>query len=142
MKLRYSKKWPDSRRDKRCDLRRPKTGHSCGLFTLGRLLGSGGTRWTFACKEDPEIVIKVPRPGHYWANHSGAKNYKSSSNRKRLAKCSLLRNGWLLMERVKPLHTPIGGRVRGARVPAWADEFDSYQVGRARDGRIVAFDYA
>ena len=51
------------------------------------------------------------------------------------ARCRLLKNGWLLMERVSP------ARPYGLARPGWIDFIDCGQVGRARDGRLVAYDY-
>lgn len=85
-------------------------------------------------------VLKVPRNEEGEVDNSWEADYsRSFKNRPDIngihyARCRLLANGWLLMEKVGPLP-------KGSKAPQWADYVDCQQVGVARDGRIVAFDY-
>ncbi len=85
-------------------------------------------------------VLKVPRnedgeSDNYWeADMSRSFGRRPDINGICYARCRLLKNGWLVMEKVQPLPS-------GVQAPKWADYVDCQQVGLARDGRIVAFDY-
>jgi hypothetical protein len=110
----------------------------------GTFLGMGSTRIVYGYSH--KYVIKVPRLR--WDNgHLGERcNYHESAEFRRYGRqpcingivrawCKSLANGWLLMERLVETRLPQHER------PPWADYVDCGQVGIARDGIIVAFDY-
>jgi hypothetical protein len=125
----------------------------------GTLLGQGCTR---ACYADGPWVIKVPlmTSVDFWierdpvgrlyskrglGNELGFQDNRREadlsrefrdrpdSNGVRYARCRLLPCGWLVMERVRMLER--------SQLPWWALAVEGAQVGRARDGRIVAYDF-
>ncbi len=99
-------------------------------------LGDGRHRTVYTHKQ---FVVKVP------VDDQGAfdNDYEYSIYRKygaqpdlngiQYARCRLMSNGWLVMEHVVLLAYEDH--------PKWADYVDCQQVGRGRDGRIVAYDY-
>lgn len=114
------------------------------LELKGTFLGQGGTREVYSYGS--KLVIKVPRVvGEYGylgldANEHEANMFRAHVRRPDKdgvvrAWCKLLSNGWLVMERVIPIHYP-------DKPPYWSIRVDCGQVGRAvRDGIIVAYDY-
>lgn len=83
-------------------------------------------------------VYKVPiNEKGTFDNWREAKKYARTKGRDpngEYARCRLLKNGWLVMEYVEPLHPRF--------CPRWADFIDCQQVGTNRHGGIVAYDYA
>lgn len=80
-------------------------------------------------------VLKVPIEDYgLTANWFEDRRYKQygRSGFIPFARCRMLPNGCLLMEKVKPMKS---------NFPKWADWVDCRQVGMARDGAIVAYDY-
>jgi hypothetical protein len=102
------------------------------------LLDMGRNRAVYA---HGRFVIKVPcRDQGYSDNHNEARISRKYGRGPDLdgilyARCRLLANGWLVMERLDVEYIPPEVR------PRWADFVDCAQVGRTRDGRIVAYDF-
>ena len=103
-----------------------------------KYLGSGRHRVTYDCGK---FVLKIPqnRTG-FDANEREARYYKMFGRKPDsrgivYARCKLLSNGWLVMGKVQPLEW-------SHEMPAWSIHVDCRQVGRARDGEIVAYDGA
>jgi hypothetical protein len=104
--------------------------------------------WTFlsdgrnrAVYSHGRYVVKVPlNEAGYHDNYREA-NISSKMKRRPnqdgivFARCRLLPNGWLVMERVDTRY------LRRDERPDWADWIDCAQVGIARDGVIVAYDF-
>jgi hypothetical protein len=103
----------------------------------GTLLGSGYSR---ACYADGRWVIKVPLNDYGLADNSREARLSRrwgrgpDQNGVLYARCRLLKNGWLVMERVDT-------SVPDEAQPRWADYVDCQQVGLTRAGRIVAYDF-
>lgn len=115
-------------------------------------IGSGCTRVTFG-KPRVDYVIKLPSgSSSSYVNVNEVKFAKNPKKGIKVAKCSLeILKGVpvVKMERVKPLVEPaFFGTARGLRTiqriqksgERWITEVDCCQVGRTKDGRIVAFD--
>ena len=112
-----------------------------GKRTL-EFLGQGSTRSVYALSD--KWVLKVPHdrwgPGvgqaaNNWEAHVfKVQGRKPDANGIVRAKCRLLSNGWLVMERVKSV-------AYSNMLPAWARLIDCCQVGIAHDGQYVAYDY-
>ena len=68
-----------------------------------------------------------------WSRYIGKKADDSGA---KYALCRILKCGCLIMERVKTVDWPFG-----YSLPEWTNDIDSGQVGFARDGRLVAYDY-
>jgi hypothetical protein len=106
-----------------------------------------GPDWTFAGEgrhrtvwSRGHVVIKVPKNGWGLSDNDREyhtfKQYGQKGNPAtdiQYARCRLLPNGWLMMERVAP--------VPFKHHPSWAGWIDDSQVGWNRQGRIVAYDY-
>jgi hypothetical protein len=113
-------------------------------------IGSGCTRITFG-KPRVDYVIKLPLSSSY-NNVNEVKFAKNPKKGIKVAKCSLeILKGVpvVKMERVKPLVEPrFYGSDRAERAiqriqksgERWITKVDCCQVGRTKDGRIVAFD--
>lgn len=100
-----------------------------------QLIGEGRHRIVF--RHGDRFVLKIPKGNEgLHANYLEADRYR---HRRidwlpiALARCRLLPNGWLVMEYADPLPYP--------EHPEWASYVDCQQVGRTRDGRVVAYDY-
>lgn len=104
--------------------------------TAFSLIGTGRHRLVYA---HGRFVVKVPASiaGFYdntrEARISAEYGRRPDINGISYARCHLLCNGWLVMERVEPLSY--------REQPKWACYVDCAQVGRTRDGRVVAYDY-
>lgn len=97
-------------------------------------IGEGHDRTVF--RHGERFVVKVPKGDHgIYANLLEASRFRRRKDWQpiNLARCRMLRNGWLLMEYAEPLPY--------SEHPKWADFVDCQQVGRTHDGRIVAYDY-
>jgi hypothetical protein len=108
-------------------------------------VGDGCCRVVFTHKLFPDFVIKIPfcddddEPGFIAnereANLSNKYGDNPDLNGICYARAKLLDNGWLVMERVERLFLPKD------QLPIWARYVDCQQIGKTKDGRIVAFDY-
>lgn len=111
----------------------------------GSYLSRGSTRLVYTYTD--KYVIKVPHTYGYHPEFAQVSNDKEAWDFAKWGRkadpiygivrawCKLLANGWLLMEAVTPLDRWT------EELPDWASCVDCKQVGRARDGVIVAFDY-
>lgn len=103
-----------------------------------KLLGIGTTR---AVYEGKSVVVKVQLDNRYCENTTEALRFKHHGKSPEprnpsFARCRLLKNGWLVMEKVAPRYNT------GRRPPEWGWGFDCCQVGLDKKGRWVAYDYA
>lgn len=99
-------------------------------------IGQGRTRAVFLLPGGRYVVkIPVDEMG-YHDNWSEARQAKRDGwlYKHQVARCRLMKNGWLVMEYVKP--------ATGEELPDWVGSVDCGQVGWTRDGRLVAYDFA
>lgn len=129
------------------------------LKALGaRFLGEGRHRKVYLRKGKSRrkgkqlrrYVYKIPNPNSLWDEltvsdcvAANRREYRQFLNRNkeykdRFARCKLLPNGVLVMEYVKEIK---GGQYDPS-VPPWAREWDCWQVGKDRLGRVKLYDYA
>lgn len=98
-----------------------------------KFLGVGRNRIAF---RRGDVVVKVPSnsAGHM-DNYLEAARWRpwSAMGEAQYARCRLLRNGWLVMVYAEPMQI--------ADMPDWADFVDCRQVGRTRQGKVVAYDF-
>jgi hypothetical protein len=114
------------------------TPQKCLADSGWKLVGQGRNRVVYA---RGRVVVKVPRPNDNGVgladNHREAYTFKvcgtgPTKDGVCYARCRLLKNGWLMMEKVEPLTEP---------APSWADWIDCQQVGKTHTGRVVAYDF-
>lgn len=102
-------------------------------------LGEGRNRLVFGHNG---FVIKVPKDtAGYFDNEREARISRMFGRLPNLdgvcyARCHLLPNGWLVMERVVE-YLNYGH----PECPEWGGFIDCCQVGKTKDGRVVAYDY-
>ena len=100
-------------------------------------VGSGRNRYVFDTCTGWVVKVPVNCEGFHDNAYEASvyRRYRTGANPDgiRYARCRLLPNGWLVMERVERM--PI------SEMPPWAGFVDCSQVGRARDGRVVAYDF-
>jgi hypothetical protein len=109
------------------------------------LLGQGRHRKTYLSPSG-KFVVKIPHGE--WCGDDGLdgqlanireaeifKKTKGKDGEFRYARCRLMANGWLVMEK-------IDNNYRWGEMPSWVLSIDCAQVGKNRKGDWVAYDYA
>jgi hypothetical protein len=112
-------------------------------FNGGEYLGSGRNRRVF---KHNNFVVKIPRNEDGYSDnmmeyyrYSKNKNLRKNKSGIQFARCRLMQqNCWLVMEYVIPLSY----KESLERNIEWVGYIDCGQVGLAKDGHVVAYDYS